>query len=383
MAISLTAGMRSNLVNLQSTAKLMEQTAVRLNTGKKVNSALDDPTSYFTARNHMSRVNDLEALKNGMSEGIQTIAAANDGISAIISLIEDAKAKAESAKSAEDGSDYDTVTITLNGVAAGDTVTINGELYTATAAGVTAGANEFNINTGDYGDEITAMNLAELVNSEVEADGDIDATVNGAVISLSATAADLDAATVAVSDNDKFVESDVISATGDEKAALATQYATLMSQITKLRNDAGYKGINLMKDGDTLTVNFEGDNKLEVAGFDGSLTGLKLNATGDATSGSIWGDDTDIDIDIAKMDAAINVLESKASTLASSTSIVKTRQNFTENMINTLTTGADNLTLADMNEEGANMLMLQTQQALGTNSLSMSAQTAQGVLRLF
>ena len=60
MAISLTAGMRSNLINLQNTAKLMEQTAVRLNTGKKVNSALDDPISYFTAKDHMSRVSDHE-----------------------------------------------------------------------------------------------------------------------------------------------------------------------------------------------------------------------------------------------------------------------------------------------------------------------------------
>jgi flagellin-like hook-associated protein FlgL len=52
-------------------------------------------------------------------------------------------------------------------------------------------------------------------------------------------------------------------------------------------------------------------------------------------------------------------------------------------MINTLQTGADNLVLADMNEESANMLMLQTQQALGVSSLSISAQSAQSVLRLF
>jgi flagellin-like hook-associated protein FlgL len=52
-------------------------------------------------------------------------------------------------------------------------------------------------------------------------------------------------------------------------------------------------------------------------------------------------------------------------------------------MINTLNTGADKLTLADMNEEGANMLMLQTRQALGTTSLSLSSEAAQSVMRLF
>jgi len=382
--ISLTAGMRSNLFNLQSTAKLMEQTAIRLNTGKKVNSALDDPTSYFTARSHMSRVGDLATLKNGMSEGIQTIAAANNGITSIMSLIEDAKAKASSAKSAEVGSNADTLTLTLNGVEAGDVITIGGELYTASAAADTE--NAFLVNTGDYDNEITAMNLAEQINSEIEADGDITATVSGATITLSSagsTDMDLTTVDVALADSLKFTEA-VVAATGDEVAELVSQYATLMSQIDSLQSDAAYKGINLLDSDDTLTVNFEGTAKLDVDGFDGSRSGLGLAKTSTSTSSSTaWGNDTDIDTDIALLDAAINTLESKASSLASSTSIVTTRQDFTSNMINTLTTGADALTLADMNEEGANMLMLQTQQALGTNSLSMAAQTAQSVLRLF
>jgi len=62
---------------------------------------------------------------------------------------------------------------------------------------------------------------------------------------------------------------------------------------------------------------------------------------------------------------------------------ISIRADFTDKMVNTLESGADNLTLADMNEEGANMLMLQTRQALGTTSLSLSSQAAQSVLRLF
>ncbi|MFZ2801196.1 MAG: flagellin, partial [Syntrophorhabdus sp.] len=60
-----------------------------------------------------------------------------------------------------------------------------------------------------------------------------------------------------------------------------------------------------------------------------------------------------------------------------------TRQDFTDKMIAILKVGGDNLTLADMNEEGANMLMLQTRQALGIQSLSMASQSAQQVLSLF
>ena len=63
--------------------------------------------------------------------------------------------------------------------------------------------------------------------------------------------------------------------------------------------------------------------------------------------------------------------------------IITIRQDFTSSMINTLQTGSDNLTLADMNEEGANMLMLQTRQSLGTTALSLAAQAAQSVLKLF
>jgi flagellin-like hook-associated protein FlgL len=69
--------------------------------------------------------------------------------------------------------------------------------------------------------------------------------------------------------------------------------------------------------------------------------------------------------------------------MAANLSVVSTRQDFTDSMINTLQIGADNLTLADTNEEGANMLMLQTRQNLGISSLSMASQAAQAVLRLF
>jgi len=72
-----------------------------------------------------------------------------------------------------------------------------------------------------------------------------------------------------------------------------------------------------------------------------------------------------------------------SSKLSSNLSIITTRQDFSTNMVNTLTEGSDALTLADTNEEGANMLMLQTRQSLATTALSLSAQAAQSVLKLF
>jgi flagellin len=380
MAISLTAGMRSNLFGLQQTAKLMDTTSIRLNTGKKVNSALDDPISYFTAKNHMNRVSDLATLKNGMSEGIQTITAANQGIEAIMDLLEAAKAKAESAKSADaTGTSNITSTVTLSSLEAGDTITVGGEIFTATDGTITGNGSgvvrEFELVAGS--DSLTAVNLASVVNSAEPSD--VLATgINNATISFETSGADFEETDITYIDTSAFTEN-LVAAQGDERSTLVTQYETLMDQVDQLQNDAEYKGTNLLTSGVTLSVEFEGDNKLDVIGFAGDVTGLKLSAT--VTSS--WNSDTNIETDITKLNTALDTLKSESSSLASSLSIVTVRQDFTENLINTLTTGADNLTLADMNEEGANMLMLQTQQALGTSSLSMAAQTAQGVLRLF
>jgi flagellin-like hook-associated protein FlgL len=83
------------------------------------------------------------------------------------------------------------------------------------------------------------------------------------------------------------------------------------------------------------------------------------------------------------MDTAKGTLRTEAESLSNSLSTITVRQDFTENMISTLEGGIANLTNADMNEEGANMLMLQTRQALGITALSLASQAAQGVLRLF
>src|SRR5262245_33939417 len=98
--IVLTAGVRQNLLSLQATADLMTRTQNRLATGKKVNSALDNPNSFFTAAGLEGRASDLSDLLDSMSNAVQTIQAANDGISAIQKLVDSAKALANQAKQA-------------------------------------------------------------------------------------------------------------------------------------------------------------------------------------------------------------------------------------------------------------------------------------------
>ena len=96
--ITLSASVRSNLLSLQNTASLLDTTQTRLATGNKVNSALDNPTSYFTAQSLNSRASDLGNLLDSVGNAIQTIQAANDGITSITKLVNSAKATANQAQ---------------------------------------------------------------------------------------------------------------------------------------------------------------------------------------------------------------------------------------------------------------------------------------------
>jgi flagellin-like hook-associated protein FlgL len=111
-----------------------------------------------------------------------------------------------------------------------------------------------------------------------------------------------------------------------------------------------------------------------------SITGIPIVLESVAT----WQESsTNIQTSLDELTAAKERLRSLQEKLSTNMNIITTRSSFTDSMVNILETGADNLTNADMNEEGANALMLQTQQTLGTTSLSMAAQAAQSVLRLF
>ncbi|MCX5834261.1 MAG: flagellin [Deltaproteobacteria bacterium] len=265
--ITLTSGMRSNLLSLQGTVELLNRTQERLASGKKVNSPLDNATNYFVAKSHLDRAGDLAVRKDGMGEAIQTVKAANAGIEAIQQLIESAKGIAQSA-------------------------------YSSGASG---------------------------------------------------------------------------------RETLAAQFDEMMTQIDNIAADAGYKGANLL-DGDDLTVVFneDGSSDLTISGFSADSSGLAI-----AAAQADWVADTDIDPALEELDAALEVLRSNSQVLSANLNIVTTRNEFTEGMTNILSEGADKLTAADTNEEGANMLMLQVRQALGTTALSLSAQAAQSVLRLF
>jgi flagellin len=380
--ISLTAGMRSNLLSLQNTVDLLDRTQDRLASGKKVNSALDNPVSFFASENLLSRASEIDSLKDAMGQAVQTINAADKGVSAITSMIEQAKGIAQSALSADNTQDTVTVEITTN-FEAGDTIDIGDVTFTATTGEVD---NKFSVGTGDNAEADTATNLAAAINAAdySEEEYTFTATAADGVLTISKHVTDgaqVDAVAADIDDTGLTggeVTTEVVDAGTSELENLQDQYNALLTQLTELAEDSGYKGKNLLSATETLrsmTVQFEGTD-LEVEGFNATADGLGITDAEWTAAGSIDGD-------LTKLDDALDTLRSESAKLSSNLSIITVRQDFTDNMINVLTQGSDDLTLADTNEEGANMLMLQTRQSLSSTALSLSAQAAQSVLRLF
>ena len=118
-AIVLSASVRQNLLSLQSTADLLATTQNRLATGKKVNTALDNPTNFFTAQSLDSRAGDINNLLDGIGNGVQVLQAANTGITSLQKLVDSAKSVATQALQATVGySSKSSVSVSINGATA-------------------------------------------------------------------------------------------------------------------------------------------------------------------------------------------------------------------------------------------------------------------------
>ena len=278
--VILTSSMSSTLYSLQQITSMMTSTNENLATGKSVNSALDDPVNFFAAAEHTDRADDLQGRKDEMSEAIQLVTAANDGVEALLEMIDSLQSLANSALTAED-----------------------------------------------------------------------QAEVN----------------------------------------SLETQFNDIMEQMDTIVDDSYYKGTNLLAGvTETLDVFFdpEGDSVLTLTGDDASCSGLGITELTtddwwDAGTGSGVADTSAINASLDELIAARNELRTMAQNLSLDLSTIEIRSDFTDEMITALNDGASNLVSADTNAESATLLMLETQQSLAINSLSISSDSYQSVLQLF
>jgi flagellin-like hook-associated protein FlgL len=407
-SIVLTAAVRQNLLSLQDTANLLAQTQTALATGKKVNSALDNPTNFFTAAGLDARASDISNLLDSIGNGVQVLQAANTGITSLSSLVDTAKSianqvlqqpsgyltKSNYVSAAPSGTAPLNTPAAVTDLTAGGTNSFAGTLVFKTAANttgvtITLGTGASSVNT------ITDLNTA-LANAGIQLTASLDTTTGkltftstndsgGQTITASSTApTGVDA--VAISGTSSIATGGTINASVVDpvsqatRANLVAQYNQILQQITTTAQDSSFNGINLLN-GDQLKLVFDetGKSTLTITGVTFDPTGLGLKTL---TSGTDFVDNTSTNNVLTALNTASVTLRSQASAFGANLSIVEIRQDFNKNLINVLQTGSSNLTLADSNEEAANSQALATRQSIATSALALANQSQQAVLQL-
>jgi len=426
--IVLSAALRNNLLSLQSTQRNIDTTQLRLATGLKVNSALDNPQNFFTARALNNRASDLTRLLDGISQSIRTIEQANTGVESLSQLLDQADSIATEAQSEirasegfsrargnEDLANVPDLTLVNGGgdITAGDQfdVTVTQQDGTTNTVNITIAAGEniddvisainTEVNGAGTGSDIGEVVRARLTDSgnfeiaslnenasiRLSSTGQIELefseTVGQVELQFDGVAASTPSfgfggtAAVAVGAGNSVSEQFTFDGVNPDVDQFEEDFNNVRDQIDQLVEDSNYRGVNLLSDDDLTTFfNEDRDNTLTTEGVDFTALGLGI-AEGDFTNAN------NVQQSIDSIREALSDVRNFGQSIANDLSIVQFRRDFTEQTINTLQSGADDLVVADQNEEGANLLALQTRQALGTTSLSLAAQSQQAVLRLF
>jgi len=384
-SVTLSAAVRQNLLSLQGTAELLSTTQERLATGKKVNSALDNPTNFFTAAGLDARASDISNLLDSIGNGVQVLQAANTGITSLSSLVDTAKSIANQVLQQPSGfTTHSTSTSTAlvgtasaanlvdgAGIKSGETISF-GVSGTLPALTITFGATE---------------SLAQL--NAALAPGDLTASIdstNHLVFTTTNDAAGSTIGTITVAGTAGTTTFGAGTAPTPDpvsqatRSSLVTQYNQILTQITTTAQDASFNGINLLN-GDQLKLVFDETGKSST-----TITGVTFNPAGlglsTLTSGTDFIDNNTTNNVLTALNTASITLRSQASAFGANLSIVQIRQDFNKNLINVLQTGSSNLTLADSNEEAANSQALSTRQSIATSALALANQSQQNVLQL-
>ena len=499
--INLSSAVRNSLTSLQATADLLTTTQERLATGNRVNSALDDPTAFFTASALNNRAADLSTLLDAEQQAIRTVEVADDAISAIEDLVSSARAQANAALQTEDLNARATAAQAFDDILAqiellADDASFNGtnllEGDDLLVVFNEDGSSSLTVEGFDFTNASTGLGLdrQSQTASSTPSTGTInfadlagDETLTIDVDGAGATAAvDIDLSTIAtgaipavpsavettafdvtdVTDTDTFTITGVdgngdpqtlsvtIGGAGPNDFADPATQADLVNSLqtqadavfgagnvsiadnggqlsfTSATGDVGFTYTDVDNAGATNTADstttagatafeaevvgtldvadvvaaidaaFGGTSGLTVAEDGGNIsltsTAGDFAVSGAATvagtgfvagNGTDFATDTAINNTLAAIDNALATLRSSAGSLGADLSTIQVRQDFTAALINTLEGGAGDLTLADLNEEGANLLTLQTRQQLASTSLSFATQADQSVLSLF
>ncbi|HVI30330.1 hypothetical protein [Hansschlegelia sp.] len=390
--VVLNSAVRSNLRSLQSTTDLLNQTEERLSTGKKVNSAFDNPSSFFTANALDRRASDLNTLLDTVGSSVQTLKAADNGIKAITDIVNSLKATARSALQSplavetkagieSDALGDDVTAQNLLGgtvLASGDTLVVkdkdggNVTVTFGTAANQVDTLDELNAYLEKNNVLLDATFDATTHKLKIETDNSVANSTPGAISGTATGATNAFTTTT-------FSAPVLDAAAAQKRADFADDYNAALKEINTIAKDANYNGVNLLM-GDDLDVIFneDGSSKLNVKGVQFDANGVGLSAI----SADDFYDSSSINGVLDQIEKSFKTIEAQSAKFGSQLQIVQTRETFTKDMVGTLQDGANMLTAADTNEEAANLATLQTKQSLIVSSLSISTQQDSAILQL-
>ena len=371
--ITLTSGIRSNLLSLQTTSAELTSTQEALSTGDAVNSPEQNPSAYFTSQNLTNDANSLSSLLDQIGQGSQTINAATNGLTGLTSLLQQALSTVQQAQQASPttaGSTTGSVVLTTNTLGANNLlITTGGSTYTVSiAASAALTTIEADIN-GTAG-----LGSTGAVTATDDGSGHLVLVANSPSTSFTASGAEQSAFGLA---------SSAVTGTSTTVTTLQSNFNGLLTQVNQLASDASYNGVNLLG-GDNLTIDFnsEGSTSLTIDGVNFNATGLGLSTVSGNGATSFQNSGV-LASTVTALNSAIAQVQSQTETFGTNSAVISTRQTFETNMINTLQTGASNLVVADQNQESADLLTEQTQQQLEISALSIANQANQSVLKLF
>ena len=345
--ISTSAGIRTSVLALKNNSVLFDRTTERLATGKKVNRALDNPTNYFAAVNLTDKSAGLESRMDGISQSVASIKAADTGITGLRSLLTQLKGTVDTA-------------LTQTSYEARRDL---GEQFNQIMGQMITMAKDSNYNGINFlqGSEVQTVQFADSFNEST-------LKVRGFNISGNNNSGTLDSNSELVSSS---VTTDIDFGIQQARSSSVASTETAASLGIHAQIAAG-------KEKYAFTFDINGSEAIGIKGY-----GID-NAEADGHEID-WGRATYVDDlkgvieDIETME---DVLKNQASLLANNLSTMTIREDFTNELIDIYNEGADDLTAADLNEEGANLLALQTSGSLATQSLSLSSQNHQSVLQL-
>jgi flagellin-like hook-associated protein FlgL len=401
--INLSAAIRSSLITLQSAQTLINRTQNDLSTGLKVNNAIDNPVAFFQAQALTDRATDFTAKKDGIDQGISSLSSALQGVTSIENLVGQLQGlvlSAESASSTQASGlivQYNQLRTQINTLASDTTyqglnlIAGSGHVLSVSFSTVTASSltvKSVDVTAGARGLAIAQVSSATTTDGKFNvAVGASSRIVSGFQISFNSHIGGNALSAGAISQNAFY-----FSGTGTQFKsgdAISFKYGSVTLTITigsAQTTKASFTSTQIFTDGEKLNlktataVGLSGSNLVNFGASFSQTVRFKA-ITGQFILNPALPATTQVTLD--ELQTNLSSLRSEAQTIGSNVALLNTRLDFTNQYVNLLTQGGGKLTLADLNEEGANLLSLQTRQQLGIQALSFAGQNERAVLSLF